>query len=145
MHKFLFYNKFIIFLYMFRAQWRSKLYYTAFVIITLCRWLSGAHFGQLLKLYWDARSTKYHRNICNQRGHNYRQAVMQNSCFLCPVLIKPDKNKRSRKSFQLANGRMARRTVMTKLSVTSLRHVKEKLLWLHFNSYVNLLAPELFF
>jgi len=39
MHKFLFYNKFIIFLYMFRAlcahHQGSKLYYTASGIITL--------------------------------------------------------------------------------------------------------------
>jgi len=39
MHKILFYNKFIIFLYMFRAlcshHQGSKLYYTAFGIITL--------------------------------------------------------------------------------------------------------------
>jgi len=46
MHKFLFYNKFIIYLYMFRAHVliirRSKLYYTVSGIITLCRWPSGA-------------------------------------------------------------------------------------------------------
>ena len=42
----MFYNKFIICLYMFRALCalirRSKLYYTASGIITLCRWPSGA-------------------------------------------------------------------------------------------------------
>ena len=46
MHKILFYNKFIIFLYMFRAlcahHLEVKWYYTAAGIITLCRWLSGA-------------------------------------------------------------------------------------------------------
>ena len=46
MHKFLFYNKYIIFLYMFRAHVliirRSKFYYTASGIITLCRWPSRA-------------------------------------------------------------------------------------------------------
>jgi hypothetical protein len=48
MHKFLFYNKFIILYfstcfenYVFIIK-RSKLYYTASVIITLCRWPSGA-------------------------------------------------------------------------------------------------------
>ena len=47
MHKFLFYNKFIIHLYIFEHHVliirTSKLYYTASGIITLCRWLSGAH------------------------------------------------------------------------------------------------------
>jgi len=47
MHKFLFYNKFIICLYMFRAlcahHQEVKLYYTASGIITLCRWAFGAH------------------------------------------------------------------------------------------------------
>ena len=46
MHKFLFYNKFIIFPYMFRAlcahHQEVKLYYTASGIVTLCRWPSGA-------------------------------------------------------------------------------------------------------
>jgi len=46
MHKFLFYNKFIIFLYMFRAvcahHQELKLYYTASGIITIFRWPSGA-------------------------------------------------------------------------------------------------------
>ena len=45
MHEFLFYNKFIIFLYMFRALYahhqEAKLYYTASGIITLCRWPSS--------------------------------------------------------------------------------------------------------
>ena len=45
MHKILFYNKFIIFLYMFRALYahhqEAKLYYTASGIITLCRWPSS--------------------------------------------------------------------------------------------------------
>jgi len=45
MRRFLFYNKFIIFLYMFRAlcvhHQGSKLYYTASGIITHCRWPSG--------------------------------------------------------------------------------------------------------
>ena len=48
MLKFLFYNKSIIFLYMFRGTIvlitrRSKLCYTVSGIITLCRWLSGAY------------------------------------------------------------------------------------------------------
>ena len=46
MHKFLFYNKFIICLYMFRAHVliirRSKLYYTVSSIATICRWPSRA-------------------------------------------------------------------------------------------------------
>jgi len=45
MHKYLFYNKFIILLYMFRAlcahHQEVKLYYTASGIVTLCRWPSG--------------------------------------------------------------------------------------------------------
>jgi len=61
MHKILFYNKFIIFLYMFRApcthHQEVKLYYTASGIITLCRWPSGAQVER--RLYWDARSAKY--------------------------------------------------------------------------------------
>jgi len=47
MHKFLFYNKFIIFLYMLRAlcahHQEVKLYYTASGIVTDCRRPSGAH------------------------------------------------------------------------------------------------------
>jgi len=50
MHKFLFYSKFIIFLYMFRAlcahHQEVKLYYTASDIVTLCRWPSGAQVSQ---------------------------------------------------------------------------------------------------
>jgi len=46
MHKFLFYNKFIKRLYMFRAlcahHQEVKLYYIACGIVTLCRWPSGA-------------------------------------------------------------------------------------------------------
>jgi hypothetical protein len=46
MHKFLFYNKFITRLYMFRAlcahHQEVKLYYTASGIATTCRWPSGA-------------------------------------------------------------------------------------------------------
>jgi len=46
MHKFSFFGKFIIFIYMFRAlcahHQEVKLYYTASGIVTLCRWLSGA-------------------------------------------------------------------------------------------------------
>jgi len=42
MHKFLFYNKFIVCLYMFRAlcarHQEVKLYYTASGIVTLCSW-----------------------------------------------------------------------------------------------------------
>jgi len=42
MHKFLFYNKFILFLYMFRTLYAHhqevKLYYIASGIVTLCRW-----------------------------------------------------------------------------------------------------------
>ena len=45
MHKFLFYNKFILFLYMFRAlcahHQEVKLYFTTSRIVTLCRLLSG--------------------------------------------------------------------------------------------------------
>jgi len=45
MHKFLFYYKFIIRLYMFRAlcahHQEVKLYYTASVIVTICRWPSS--------------------------------------------------------------------------------------------------------
>ena len=44
--KIVFYNKFIIRLYMFRALWAHhqevKLYYTARGIVTICRWPSGA-------------------------------------------------------------------------------------------------------
>ena len=51
MHKFLFYNKFIKCLYMFRAvcahHQEDKLYYTASGIITLCRWPLGAQDGHL--------------------------------------------------------------------------------------------------
>jgi len=50
MHKFLFYNKFVIFLYMFRALLCSSSgrqnFYTASGIITLCRWLSSAQVGR---------------------------------------------------------------------------------------------------
>jgi len=47
MHKLLFYNKFIIHLYMFRALCaniirRPELYYTASGVVTVCRWPSGA-------------------------------------------------------------------------------------------------------
>jgi len=46
MHNILFYNKFIMYLYMFRAlcahHQEVKLVYTASGIITLCRWPSGA-------------------------------------------------------------------------------------------------------
>jgi hypothetical protein len=46
MHKFLFYNKFIISLYIFRAlcahHQEVKMYYTASGVITVCRWPSGA-------------------------------------------------------------------------------------------------------
>jgi len=46
MRKYLIYNTFIIFLYMFRAlcayHQGSKLYYTASGIVTLSRWPSGA-------------------------------------------------------------------------------------------------------
>ena len=42
MHKLLFYNKFIMCLYMFRAlcahHQEVKLYYTTSSIVTLCRW-----------------------------------------------------------------------------------------------------------
>jgi len=45
MHEFLFYNKFIIMLYVFRTlcahHQEVKLYYTASGIVTLCWWPSG--------------------------------------------------------------------------------------------------------
>jgi len=52
MYKILFYNKFIIRLYMFRAlgahHQEVKLYYTVSGIVTLCRWPSGAQFEIVL-------------------------------------------------------------------------------------------------
>ena len=52
MHKILFYNKFIIRLYMFRAlcahHQEVKLYYTASGIITLCRWQVERVLSQLV-------------------------------------------------------------------------------------------------
>jgi len=52
MQKILFYNKFIKCLYIFRAYVliirRSKLYYTASVIITFCRWPSRAQIERVL-------------------------------------------------------------------------------------------------
>jgi len=52
MHKTLLYNKFILYLYMFRAlcahHQKSKLYYTASGIITLCRWPSGAQVERVV-------------------------------------------------------------------------------------------------
>ena len=48
----LFYNKFIIFLYMIRAlcahNQEVKLYYTASIIVTLCRWPFGAQVDLLM-------------------------------------------------------------------------------------------------
>jgi len=66
MHKILFYNKFIIRLYMFRALCAHhqvvKLYYAASGIIKLCRCAFCALSLLLLRLYWDARSAKHQKN-----------------------------------------------------------------------------------
>jgi len=63
MHNFLFYNKFIIFLYMFRALLCSssevKLYYTASGIFTVCRGLSGAQVERRVLSQPANRTTTY--------------------------------------------------------------------------------------
>ena len=59
MHKFLFYNKFIALLYMFRALLCSKHVEECNKLIIKQEFVHSV--GQLLKLYWDARSAK-HRN-----------------------------------------------------------------------------------
>jgi len=54
MHKILFYNKFIIFLYMFRAlcahHQKFNIVYTVSGIITLCRWPFGAQVESSVNL-----------------------------------------------------------------------------------------------
>ena len=60
MQKFLFYSKFIIFLYMFRALLCSSsgghiVYYTASGIVTICRWPSVAQVGRGLQTYYKTR------------------------------------------------------------------------------------------